>query len=163
MFTEQVGDAGNASRQPVDRLNGRRAEQFLSVAAGNAEAFEEITPGFLERKGQGFCTKGDSLAELAELRLVEFALQFGLPGQYDLEQLLGRSFKVGEETNFLQHLIREILCFVHDKNGAFPSLVAFEKPLVQFEENLTLHPRLARDTEIRHHKIEELGYAEPGI
>ncbi len=77
--------------------------------AGDTQPFQYVSARLLEREGARFRSERNALAELPELRLVQFLFKFGLPGKHNLQQLLGRSFQVGQQPNFFQHPRREVL------------------------------------------------------
>ena len=88
LFAEQVGHARNAARVPEHRFNRRGAEDFVPVAAGNAQPFENVAGCFFERQRKRLGPERDALPQLPEFSLVQFLLNLRLARQHDLEQFV---------------------------------------------------------------------------
>jgi hypothetical protein len=162
-FAPYIGDSGNPAGLAVHIRNRFRAEYFGMFRAGDAQAFLDGASRFLEAELARPRAERDWLAELPEFRPIEFLLQLGLAREHDLQQFFGRRLQVRPQTDFLPHWRRQVLRLVSEQYGAFPSQVALQKPLVQFEEYLVFLPRFQGDTEIGHQEMEKLRTAEPGI
>ncbi len=59
---------------------------------------------------------GNALRQLAQVVAREQFPQLGLTDQDDLQQLLLRRLEVRQQADLLEHVGREILCFVDDEN-----------------------------------------------
>ena len=55
---------------------------------------------------------GDPLSELSERGMGELGVQLGLPDEHDLQELLGRGFEVGNESEVLEHVGAQVLRLV---------------------------------------------------
>src|SRR5713226_2506700 len=102
--------------------------------------------GLLFRQRGGLAAQHDALAELSQLW-----------------QLLSGCLEVGQQANFFEHRVGQVLCFVHDEHGGFTGTVTIEKPLIEPHQLLTLGPRLAGNTELSQYEIEQLIRIHPGI
>src|SRR6266851_1627489 len=119
--------------------------------------------GLLFRQRGGLAAQHDALAELSQLWQLQLLFQLLLSRQYDLQQLLSGCLEVGQQANFFEHRVGQVLCFVHDEHGGFTGTVTIEKPLIEPHQLLTLGPRLAGNTELRQYEIEQLIRIHPGI
>src|ERR1700733_855752 len=82
--------------------------------------------------------------------------ELGLAHQYDLEQFLCKRFQVGEHSDLFQHLIGEVLRFIHDKYRGLARAVAIQQPVVEPQQDLALGLRIAGNAKIGHHVVEKL-------
>ena len=163
MFAEQIRNPGNSAGIAVHHRHRFRAEDIGIFGSRDSHALLNISVGFLERERARLGAQRDALPELAQLRLVQFLFEFGLPGENDLQQLFRGSLQVRQQSDFLEHLRRKILRLVDDQHGAFSGLVALQQPLIQLQQHLPFLLRFAGDAEVGHHEIEKLRDAQPGI
>ena len=110
-----------------------------------------------------FRPQRQALAQLAQLRHLEFRFQLRLPHQHDLQQLLREGLEIGEHADFFEHFIRQILCLVHNQHRGFARAVTIEQPVVQALQDLALRLRITLNTEVRHHVIEKLGHVHARV
>src|SRR6266700_3555216 len=147
----------------MDRFNRFRSENRFTAGSGDPETFSDIVMGLLFRQRGGLAAQHDALAELSQLWQLQLLFQLLLSRQYDLQQLLSGCLEVGQQANFFEHRVGQVLCFVHDEHGGFTRTVTIEKPLVEPHQLLTLVPRLAGNSELREYEIEQLIRIHPGI
>ena len=74
----------------------------------------DVAARFFQRKPAGSAAQRNPLPKLSQLGMSEFRLQLWLSRQYNLEQLLRRSFQIGEEADFFEELRCEVLGLVHN-------------------------------------------------
>ncbi len=79
VFAQQIRDPGDSSGVAVYGRNGFRSENVGILGAGNSQAFLNVPLRFFQSELTSLRAQGNALPELAQLRLVEFVLQFGLP------------------------------------------------------------------------------------
>ncbi len=111
----------------------------------------------------GLATQRDALAQLPELRQLQLILKLGLAGQYDLQQFLGRSLQIGQQTDLFQHRKSEILCFVNDQHRGLARPVSLQQPVIQFQQLLAFRTVFASNFKFRQDKIKQLARVHPGI
>src|SRR5437016_1019953 len=99
MFADQVGHARDSTRTPMYRFDRLRTKNFFSVAAGNAQPFENKSAGLLRCERQRLGAELDALAKLPEFSLIQFLLDLRLSGKHDLQKFFGRSLEVGQQPN----------------------------------------------------------------
>ena len=115
-----VDHAWDSPRQ-AENLGHTRSGKYIAGSAGHPQPVAYITLGFLARQRFQMVSAGDPLRQLTQLGAVQQFAQLRLPDQNDLQELLRRSLKIGEQPDLLQHLGGEVLRLVHDHDDA-PSL-----------------------------------------
>ncbi len=131
LFAEQICHARDAARMPVDCLDRQGAEDFLSVAAGDSQSFENIAGRLFRSEGKRLRPERNALPELAKVSLVQLLFDLRLAGQHDLEQFVRGSLQIRQQPDFFQRLPRKNLRLIHNQDGLLARLVAVQQPLVQ--------------------------------
>ena len=82
------------------------------LAAGHPQAMGDVALGF--GQGQRLCLKREDhpLVQLAQRRILQQFVQFGLTEQDDLQQLAGFGLEIGDQANGLQSGLAQMLCLV---------------------------------------------------
>jgi hypothetical protein len=86
----------------------------------------------------------DALVNLAQSGLIEFGLQLRLADQDNLEELLARSFEVGEQAEVFEDVFTEVLRLVDEQGGGASLRQLGDKKLVQrvdFLQSAVAHNR----------------------
>ena len=97
------------------------------------------------------------------LGVAKLFFQLRLAREDDLQELLGRSFKVGEKANLLEEIPGKILSFVdYDHAGLFHT-IALDQPSIELQQHAGFGSRGGDDAEIREDKLQEIEHVEPGI
>jgi len=155
VFTEDVDDAGNSAGVSVNEGDGIGREDFLR-SAGDAKTLADIALGLREGQRSGAGVNGDALAEVAQVRLLELVVEFGLAGEEDLKERVAEGLEIEKETELLERLCGEALRLVDDENGSKAGAIAFEKPIVEGEELLAFGGGVAGDGEIVEDEVEQI-------
>jgi hypothetical protein len=79
-----------------------REGNLLRSPARYGQPVKNILTGFTGRERGELRIGGNALPDLAELRGLEFGVQFRLPDQEDLDQLFLFGFEVGDHPDLLQ-------------------------------------------------------------
>src|SRR5713226_5301309 len=147
----------------MDRFNGFRTENQFTAGSRDSQPFGDVVMGLLFGQRDRLTAQHDALAELSQLWQLQLLFQLLLPRQHDLQQFLRGCLEVGQQPNFFEHGVSQILRFVHNEHGGFTGTVTLKKPLIEPRELLALRRRLAGNTEIRQNEIEQLIRIHPGI
>ena len=123
MFAQQIGNSRYASGVAVYRFDRLGAENLFSIAAGDAQAFFDISVRLEQCQRAGLGPKCDALPKLTKLRVVNFLFQLRLTSEDNLEELRRSSLQIGQEANFLEHFVRQILSFINNQDDAIPALI----------------------------------------
>ena len=119
--------------------------------------------GLFFRQRGGLAAQHDALAELSQLWQLQLLFQLLLSRQYDLQQLLSGCLEVGQQANFFEHRVGQVLCFVHDEHGGFTGTESVQKPLIQLHQLLALGTRVTRNLELGQDKVKELRRVHPRV
>src|SRR5260370_2078038 len=147
----------------MDRFDGFRTENQFSAGSRNPEPFGNVIMSLLFRQWAGLTAQHDALAELSQFREFQFLFELLLSSQYDLQQLLGGCLQVGQQPNFFENRIGQVLRFVYDEHSSLTGTVTIKKPLVESHQLLTLGPGVTGNSELRQNKIEQLTRIHPGV
>ena len=93
---------------------------------------------FRFRKRRNRQTYGNSLLELPQVLAVEQAVEFALPHQHNLEQLVVGGFEVPEQADLLQHFQTQLVGFVDDQRGDLVFPVSSPQEALQDSNTLRL-------------------------
>ncbi len=104
------------------------------------------------------------LAELAQLGLGELGIEFGLPEQEHLEQLLALGLEVREQPDLLEQVAVEVLGLVEQQDGALALGVQRQQVALEVGEDLRLAQRaLDREAEPQRDLLEQLVARQRGV
>ena len=89
-------------------------------------------PGrFFARQRLEVITARDALRKLSEIVPCQQFPQFGLPDEYDLQQLLLRRLEIGQQAHLFEHVPRKILRLIHDQDRAPAIGMRHEQMVIQ--------------------------------
>jgi len=104
------------------------------------------------------------LLQLAQVGLIQLAIQFRLAGEDDLQELAQtRILQVAEQADLLQNVPIEIVRLVDDQNRRTPFLGLLDEQLIQGEEDFGLGLSRAAKVQIVGDHFEELLDVDAGI
>src|SRR5262245_36498976 len=89
VVADEVGDARNAARMLVDRLDRLRTDYFLCIAAGDAQAFGNVSGGLLRRERQRPGAQFNTLAKLPEFPTIQSLFELRLTSEHNLQKFFG--------------------------------------------------------------------------
>ena len=79
----------------------------------------DITLSFLDIERTNMAGRGDPLAQLLHVRMLQDLAKLRLPDQKGLQQRLFAELKIRQHAQFFDRARREVLRFVHDQQAAF--------------------------------------------
>ena len=131
IVTQDVDDAGDPCGLPDDGLQRARRENDAAVGRGLGQPVLNIgvTLGF----GEGLDSAPDRnpLPELSQFMQIEEPVEFGLPDQYDLEQLVFGSLEIGEHAQVLEGFHRHVLSLIDDQDHVPVVLILFNEEMME--------------------------------
>ena len=101
---QHVHDARNAGAHGGDASSRLGREDVAPRRAGKLEALADVGRHLVRRQRTQADVQRDPLPQLAERRIGELRLELGLPGQNDLQDLLGARLQVRQQPQLLEHV-----------------------------------------------------------
>src|SRR5688500_6398893 len=138
LVAEIVDDARNSTAASMQRAQCPAGETRPAIAPGQRKPVVSIMRHVAASEGMQFVVDENSLAQLAQFFARQDLLQFRLPHQYNLEQLLFVGFQIRKEPNLLEHVEAEILRFVDDEYDVAVAVDALEQHAVHLTHEVML-------------------------
>jgi hypothetical protein len=98
---------------------------------GKRQPVRNVRRGFITRGRLELIANRDALIQLTHFRRSEEGVQIELANEDDLQQLFLVGFEVGENTNLLEYLQRQILRFIDNQHRARAQREQAEQEIVQ--------------------------------
>src|SRR5690606_13491623 len=131
-------------------------EYRTALRPGDFETMLDVGDRVGLRQRRQVEAQSNALRELYETRRIEFVVELGLARKDDAQHFLFRRLHAGEKPNFLEHLVREILCLVDDQQYAPPVCILLDQELVQGREQLGLFHSKRLKAELHEQRLQEL-------
>src|SRR5208282_394138 len=149
VFADGVDQPRNSAGVEKDSLDGGTGENLDGGGrARNRQAAPHVLAGFARGELVEMAAKGDPLLQLTEFVGIEFLIELGLTGQHDLQQLLLRSFEVGQKPDFLEEIRRQMVRLVDHQNGRQSLLMPLQQEAIQPMDQFVFGPARYRQSEI---------------
>ena len=160
---QRVDEARYAAGVAEEFREGVFGEDFATVRAGHIQAVPHIGTQVFARQRAEMETKTDALRELDQFRRVEFLVELGLSGENDAQHLLLGGLDAGQHPDFLEHLQREILCFVDDQQHLAARRILLDEEAVERRDQLGLLHLERREAELHQHRLKEFDCVDLGL
>jgi hypothetical protein len=139
----------------VDAPHRARVERHRLAQAGDFEPMLHVLRGLGLGERTQVVARDHPLRQLLEVGLREHGAQFRLADQHDLQQLALAGLQVGQQSQLLEHVDREVLRLVDDQHVVLPHGMGAQQVLVQGVDVVLdrRHARplvLVRDAELAH-------------
>ena len=156
-IAKRIDETRHAARIAVDLVEALRCKKRLRVTARYRYPMRDIGArvGLVERADMK--TQSNALHELLELGRVERVAKFRLAREYDPQHLLLVRLDTGQQADLLEHLLRQVLCLIHDQHDFLAVAVLLDKEHVQHVEQLDLVLLERFESELGQGGLQELG------
>ncbi len=127
---DDIDQARDSARETADQEAGRRAEQ-RPFDTGDSDPVPDVVPRLPTRQRLQMVTRGNALSDLPQLVAGEQGAQFRLAHQDDLEEFLLGCFQVRQQPHLFDHVLAQVLGFVHQYYGVTALAVGSEQIVIQ--------------------------------
>src|ERR1039458_467123 len=116
--------------------NGFFREQWARarICSRNLQALFDVIPCLVCVQRAKLSANSNSLFELPETDRIQFLVEFGLPDQHDLQQLVVVGFEVRQKADFLKDVRRQVVCLIDNEDRCQPIRTALDQKLPQVEQ-----------------------------
>ena len=116
---QDVRTARQAARPEQQGRPRRPGGDLVEVATDALQAVGDVRQQLAPRQRVQTRAHADAFVQLSHVRFVHAALELGLSGQQDLQQLLVRSLDVGQQAEAFEGIVGQVLGLVdHEGDGA---------------------------------------------
>src|ERR1035438_8549759 len=151
-----VDQPWNPLRTELNFFHERAGKDSLLFEAGARHAGIHVGDGIRQVEAAEQAAQGNALFELAELRSFQLAVEFGLAGDDDLEQLSTAVFEIAEEANFFQNVPIEVMRLIDYEHGGAAHGGALQQHVVEREKHFGLRMAIAAQLQIVREELEKL-------
>src|ERR1700722_2751990 len=158
---DQARDPARVAMYLENRVVGKNYSRIR--AARQLQAAMNVTLRLVDIQRRQVRTQGNPLLELPQIDRIQLLVEFGLPHQKNLQQLLLRRLQIGEQPDFLQHLHRKMVSFVHHQHRGQTLLMTRNHERTQIQQKIALGLARGRQPKITGNILQEIGGCQPRI
>ena len=130
-IAERVDKTRHATGISIDDLERRVIKQIIGFPTRDAKAVVDILVHFTGIQRADMKAQANALHKLLELACFQRVLEFRLSGQNDPKNLFLVGFDTRQQAYFLEDLLRQVLCLVHNEHDLLAVRILLDKEHVE--------------------------------
>src|SRR3984957_11085095 len=164
VLAQRIDQARDPARVAVYFENSVVGKKYSRIrAARQLQAAVNVTLGLVDIERRQVGAESNTLLELPQIDRIQLLVEFGLPDQQYLQQLLLRRFQIGQQPDFLEHFHRKMVSFVHHQHRGQALLMPRNYERTQIQQKVTLGLARSRQSKITGNILQEIGRRQPRI
>src|SRR5580700_953485 len=164
VLAQSVDQARDPVRAAVYLEDGVVRKKHSRIRASRQlQAAVNVTFGLVDIQRRQMGTQGNALLELPQIHRIQLLVEFGLPHQKNLQQLLLRRFQIGQQPDLLQHFHRKMVSFVDHQHRGQALLVTRNYERTQVQQKVALSLARGGQAKITSHVLQEIDRREPRV